>query len=191
MATHRRSASGARRGGNTVPHLELPSTRYKKSYIEAIIEAQAEGRYEDLDVEELERDFPAYVDDLLSRTQRNPSRPELVPETIWWLVEGSEFFGRVSIRHELNEELLRVGGHIGYDIRPSMRRKGYGTLILRLALEKARELGLDRVLLTCRADNVGSWKIIEANGGVLENEVEVDLPIGRVLARRYWIELTR
>lgn len=170
-------------------HLVKPSIQYKDSYIEAIREAKAEGRYEDLDIDTLKLDFPAYVQDLLDRTQRRADRPDLVPESIWWLVEDGEFLGRVSIRHELTEDLLRVGGHIGYDIRPSQRKKGYGTLILRLALDKSRELGLDRVLLTCRADNVGSWKIIEANGGVLENEVEVDLPMGRVLARRYWIDL--
>ncbi len=99
--------------------------------------------------------------------------PELVPETWLWLVDGDEYIGRASIRHELNDELLLVAGHIGYEIRPTKRRQGYGTQILALALERAREMGIYKVLVTCDTDNFGSRKIIEANGGKLENEIQV------------------
>jgi predicted acetyltransferase len=169
--------------------LVRPCEQYKCSYLEAIAEFQQEGMYLQLDIESLARDFQPHVDDLLSRTERNPDRPELVPETTLWLLGSHEYIGAVSVRHELNASLLRFGGNIGYDIRPSKRMRGYGKLILRLALVVAQELGLTRVLLTCRPTNVGSWKIIEANGGVLENEIDVETPDGVLRTRRYWIDI--
>jgi predicted acetyltransferase len=93
----------------------------------------------------------------------------------------------LSIRHELNEWLRTIGGHIGYDIRPSRRREGLGKRQLALGLAEARALGLERVLLTCDADNVGSRRIIEGNGGVLEDEME-DPATGKVKLR-FWIDL--
>lgn len=172
-----------------MPALVRPSERYRESYIAAVQEFQAEGTWLNLDVEQLERDFDGHVRDLLRRSDRATQDPGLVPETFWWLVEENEFIGVVSVRHELNENLLKVGGHIGYAIRPSKRGMGYGKLILKLVLEKARGLGLRRVLVTCDSDNIGSKKIIEANGGVLENEVEADIDGRRVKKLRYWIDI--
>lgn len=74
------------------------------------------------------------------------------------------------IRHRLTASLREIGGHIGYDIRPSARRHGHATAMLAAALPVARSLGIDRALLTCDADNLGSRKVIEANGGVLEDK---------------------
>lgn len=76
-----------------------------------------------------------------------------------------------------------IGGHIGYGIRPSERRKGYATVLLNLALIKARELGIQRALVTCDRDNIGSAKTIMNNGGVLDSEDEVD---GTII-QRYWV----
>lgn len=171
-----------------MPFLSPPSEAYKDSYIEAVREFQAEGRYYmHLDVERLADDFGSHVRDLLRRSDRATQDPDLVPETFWWLVDGDEYIGRVSIRHELTDKLLRHGGHIGYDIRPSKRGRGYGRLILKLALEKARAMGLRRVLITCHSDNPASRKIVEANGGVLENEIRIDGQPGTTL--RYWIAI--
>ena len=112
--------------------------------------------------------------------------PGHVPSTFLFGFDADRIVGRVSIRHELNPYLLRVGGHIGYTVVPEFRRRGYATAMLRLALEFARDtLGLDRVLVTCDDDNVGSIRTIEKNGGVLE-----DVVTGDDLAkpkRRYWI----
>lgn len=95
------------------------------------------------------------------------------------------FVGAVSIRHYLSEELLARGGHIGDGVRPSERRKGIATQMIGMALEKCREMGIDRVLITCDKDNIGSAKSIQNNGGILENEVtEED---GNIV-QRYWIE---
>lgn len=114
--------------------------------------------------------------------------PNHVPSTFLFAFAASRIVGRVAIRHELNEFLLRVGGHIGYAVVPEFRRQGYATAMLRLSLQIAHEtLGIDRVLVTCDDDNVGSIRTIEKNGGVLENVVS-----GQELTkakRRYWIEL--
>ena len=97
-----------------------------------------------------------------------------------YLAASDEYVGSLALRHELTEFLLRKGGHVGYSIRPSARRRGHAREALRLALPVAREaLGLDRVLVTCREDNEGSRPAIEANGGVYEDS--------RNGTRRYWV----
>lgn len=111
-----------------------------------------------------------------------------VCSTVYYLVhDDGTILGKSSLRHSLNDFLRTIGGHIGYLIRPDQRRKGYGTAILRLTLERARQLGLERVLVTCDEDNPASAKIIETNGGLLADvyqNAEMTVP-----KRRYWIEL--
>jgi len=98
---------------------------------------------------------------------------------------GERLVGVLKLRHYLNEFLEKHGGHIGYGIRPSERRKGYGDKILQLALPEAKKLGLEKVLLTCNDDNLGSISIIEKSGGILQDKIES----GGKLTRRYWINL--
>ena len=116
--------------------------------------------------------------------------PNHVPSTFLFAFKGERIVGRVSIRHRLNDLLLRVGGHIGYVVVAEFRRQGHATAILRLALHFAHDkLGHDRVLVTCDDDNIGSIKTIENNGGVLEEVVsgpDLDKP-----KRRYWIDARR
>lgn len=111
----------------------------------------------------------------------------LVPDSTFFAldVERDIFVGAVNIRHRLNEALLKNGGHIGDGIRPSERRKGYATEMIRLALDECRKLGIKRVLMVCNKDNIGSAKSIINNGGILENEI----PAGDKIDQRYWIEL--
>jgi len=111
----------------------------------------------------------------------------LVPSSEFWLVKGRRILGRISVRHRLNANLEIEGGHIGYDVRPSERRKGYGSLMLKLALEEARKMGLKRVLITCDTDNIASAKIIEKNGGIFERH-DISPMSGKQL-NQYWIEL--
>lgn len=99
-------------------------------------------------------------------------------------VDRNIFVGAVNIRHYLTEEMLVNAGHIGDGIRPSERRKGYATAMIGLALEEAKELGIDRVLMCCDKENIASAKSIVNNGGILENEVVVN----GVIEQRYWIE---
>jgi len=109
----------------------------------------------------------------------------LVPSSIYFLMdEDKKIYGAIDIRHELNDYLLQYGGHIGYGIRPSQRRKGYASQMLTLALPIVKELGISKALITCDKNNTGSAKTIMNNGGILENEVIN----GDEITQRYWIE---
>ncbi|MBN1795252.1 MAG: GNAT family N-acetyltransferase [Sedimentisphaerales bacterium] len=110
-----------------------------------------------------------------------------VPASTFWLVSNNQIVGSCNIRHQLNEFLENYGGHVGYGIRPSQRQKGYGMRILKLSLEKAKQLGLERVLITCDDDNIASIIIIETNGGKLEDKIMDEGH--KVPTRRYWIDL--
>ena len=133
-------------------------------------------------------DFEAYIKDL-DDLSHGVGLPEgYVPSSEWWLINNNnDILGTVRLRYKLSEVNFEEGGHIGYDISPRYRRNGYGKIILRLALDKARELELEKVLITCDFDNIGSKKIIEHNGGVLENTVISKDTSKEIL--RYWIKL--
>jgi len=131
-------------------------------------------------------DFPAYVGNLEKmKSEPTGDRKTVNSSTFWLMNAEGRMLGAVNIRHELNEHLLKIGGHIGFGIRPSARRRGYAVQQLKLALDKARELGLERVLLTCDDDNEASRRTILRCGGVLENETFFN---GKMV-QRYWIEL--
>lgn len=103
-----------------------------------------------------------------------------VPQTLYWLSINGKLVGVGKLRHYLNESLLKNGGHIGYGILKSERGKGYGNLILQELLKKAKAIGIDKALLTCDEDNLGSRRVIEGNKGVLEKIEEGNC--------HYWIE---
>ncbi len=113
--------------------------------------------------------------------------PGCVPASTYFCLDTdcNLLVGAVNIRHFLDEVLLKRGGHIGVGIRPSQRRKGYATRMIALALEKCRELEIQRVLMTCSKENIGSAKSIQKNGGTLENEFAAE----ETIVQRYWIEL--
>lgn len=108
-----------------------------------------------------------------------------VPDSVFFLYDDMEdiMIGAINIRHYLNENLIN-SGHIGDGIRPSQRRKGYGTKMIAMSLEKCKELNIDRVLMVCDKTNIGSAKSIINNGGILEDEIEED---GHIY-QRYWID---
>jgi predicted acetyltransferase len=128
------------------------------------------------------RDFDSY---LKGFDDEEKGLPGFVPATTLFGLdtEKDAFVGAVNIRHRLNDALLFNGGHIGDGVRPSERRKGYATKMVALALEECRKINLDRVLMVCDKQNIASAKSILKNGGVLENEIEVD---GKI-EQRYWI----
>lgn len=132
-----------------------------------------------------ETPWDEYVDRLDRYRRAVDLPPGFVPATFLVATVDGRIVGRTSIRHELNEFLREVGGHIGYGVVPAARRRGYATEILRQSLVIARSNGVGRALVTCDDDNVGSATVIERCGGVLENVVE--LP-GGVPKRRYWID---
>lgn len=143
-----------------------------------------------LGTEALDRNRVAdYVARLIDQQEGRGLENGQVPMTTLWLVhEGREVIGISRVRHRLTDTLRQHGGHIGFLIRPSFRRMGFGRQLLALSLAKARELGIDRALLTCDSDNLGSRRIIEANGGLLE--AETASPQTGKLIRRYWIAVT-
>ena len=109
-----------------------------------------------------------------------------VPATLFFLVDDTgRILGASHFRHELNEALIQYGGHIGYGIRPSERRKGYSTKMLGLMLDMLRDNGYKKILITCDDDNIASARTIEKNSGILENKV----PNHQGIGRRYWIKL--
>ena len=129
-------------------------------------------------------DFDYYLSHLENKTATETH----VPDSVFFLLDTDtgKLLGAVNIRHSRSPSLLISGGHIGAGIRPTERRKGYATEMIRLALIECKKLKIDRVLMTCDKDNVGSARAILRNGGVLENEfVNED----GVLEQRYWIQL--
>jgi predicted acetyltransferase len=176
-----------------VPELIPPDPRLRTSFERAMAEFRAEGRGVADDhsvIGNYVRDRPqtwssdeafrAFAEEVRAQRLEETPRPDgFVPVTELWWVDGDEFLGRVGIRHRLSPALLETGGHIGYDVRPSARRRGHATAMLREALLVARGLGIERVLVTCDVDNIGSRTVIERNGGVLEDEREGKL--------RFWV----
>ena len=129
-------------------------------------------------------DFDYYLDNL----EYSQPQDGKVPDSVFFLldVDRNILLGAINIRHYLNDYLLKYGGHIGDGIRPSERRKGYATEMIRLSLIECRKLGIKKVLMVCDKSNIGSAKSIIKNGGILENEfVDED----GVINQRYWIAL--
>lgn len=164
--------------------LVLPSRDLHSAFLSLLGEdprAAGASRYE-----QARGDFPTFLQALRDEAAGIRLAPGLVPQHTYWLMrEDGVIVGVSRLRTLLTPALEDVGGHIGYDIRPSERRKGYGTLLLALTLRKARMLGLPRVLLTCNTDNIASARIIEKNGGILASQSVS--PLLGVLVSRYWI----
>ena len=112
----------------------------------------------------------------------------LVPYTTYWLVDEKRdtIYGVSRLRHRLNTASNKEGGHIGYDVPPPRRNAGNATELLRLTVRKAKAMGIARVLVTCDADNAASARVIEKNGGALENQIISDYT--RKIVSRYWID---
>jgi predicted acetyltransferase len=168
--------------------LVRPSLRYRDSYRGLVAELAAAGEKLVPFVLALENsDFDAFLC-RLDDCSRGIDLPDgFVAHSTYWLVrDQAEVVGVSNIRHSLTEALRREGGNIGYGIRPSARRQGLGTTILRNSLARASEMGLPRILVTCAKTNIGSAKSILHNGGVLDSE-EYLVDRGEVV-QRYWIE---
>jgi predicted acetyltransferase len=175
-----------------MPALVTPDVRLKSSFLAAMAEFADEGRAGDgsgigRDLAEWtgrwesNEGFAAYVAERTAERDRVEDPDWVLCTNLWW-VDSEEYVGRMSIRHELNDWLAEVGGHIGYDVRRSRRREGHATAMLAAALPVARDLGVEKALLTCDVDNVASRRVIEHNGGVLEGERNGKL--------RYWVPIS-
>lgn len=161
-----------------------PCEKYLQSYVEAYEEYMQNGvqtyAFCDAGAYNIFEKFDDY------KHERN-LKPNRVGSDYYWLVDVDRnyFIGEISIRHRLNDDLKRYGGHIGYGIRFSEWNKGYGTLMLRLALEKAKFLGITTILITCDDDNYGSAKVMEKNGFVLLDKIMNVVNGCTITTRRY------
>jgi predicted acetyltransferase len=170
------------------PFLARPSVAYKDSYIAALREYQrVDDKNPPWHYHKLQEEFEEFIE--MRRAKETNPPAGYVPQSEYWLIVDGVYAGEIRLRHRLSERLKQFGGHIGYEIRPSMRRMGYGTLQLELGLQIAKdELGLSEVLITCDDDNIGSQRIIEQNGGEFIDRVDNNRDS---LTRRYRIDLTQ
>lgn len=127
--------------------------------------------------------FDWYVARCAANREGRDLPPGFVPATFLVGVVDGQIAGRVSVRHRLNEYLARVGGHIGYGVRPAFRRRGYATAMLRAGLAIVGDLGVEQALVTCDDANTASARVIERCGGVLQDV----LTDGTSLVRRYLV----
>lgn len=169
-------------------YLTKPSVDLKEEYLSFYQEWLNSG--EEMIPWVIEKD-PSNFEEMVQFLKNNEAGVNLregwVPDSTFWLVnKDRRVIGVVNIRHQLTEFLLKSGGHIGYGIRPSERRKGYATKLLSLSLEKAKQLGIEKVLVVCDETNVGSMKVITNNGGIPDSDfIEED---GNII-KRFWIEV--
>jgi len=170
--------------------LIFPTEKYYLSYVDAINEYEKNNvrTYDFLDGSRGPQNavFKRIEDHRLGR-----NLPEnYVKATFLWLVRHDEFIGEVSIRHSLTDALMRFGGNIGYGVRYSEWNKGFGTIMLSEALIYAKEgIGLKRVLITCNDTNVASARVIEKNGGILQDKIVNVFDNVESITGRYWIDI--
>lgn len=171
-------------------YISLVNENYKDQYLEFVAECK-----EDVKVRGFEFYIPLFDSNTFELDVRRLldyhagiNLPEgWVPASVYWLIgeNTKKIIGVITIRHKLVGYLNFRGGHISYYIRPSERRKGYAAKMLSMALEICEGLHIDKVMITCAKDNIGSARTIQKNGGVLHSE---DVEDGEVF-QRYWIQI--
>ena len=158
-----------------MPFLATPNSTVRDSFVEAVSDLRDEGWLPEFPVDEVAAGFDDYVRSILAEKEFWD-----VPISTFWYVDGSHYLGTVIIRHRLTPELARHGGHIGYHVAPRYRRQGHARAMLATAISYCSDtLGITRILITCDQSNIGSRRVIESNGGVLENILENEC--------RYWV----
>lgn len=177
--------------------LELvhPDKKYLPDVYEAVKEFQNDTSPYNVSsirkmIEASSNQFETYFDDL-KKDERADLKNGRVAQTSFWLVDGTKYIGSFDLRHELTENLEKIGGHIAYEIRPSMRKKGYGYKGLKLCLQKAFDMGIENVLITCKEDNIASYNLIHKvmleYGGTEIADVQFD----QFLEKRHWVHTKR
>lgn len=171
-----------------MPTLTIPTTDLHPEWLQAHREwagahEGGAGLHGDDDVESPDG-FATVVTRLRGEAdETRPAAAGLVHCSYWWITEDDAVLGAIALRHHLNDFLLAAGGHIGYGVRPSARRRGLAGWALGQVLLHAWGRDMDRVLITCDVDNEASWRTIESHGGALEDIRETT--VGP--KRRYWM----
>ncbi len=147
-----------------------PSTEYLTSYIEFAEQLEEEGNKERFSLDQARKEPDTYIKNMkILETERCKAiAPYLVPTAILWFIQenNDEVIGRLSIRHSLGNEFLKnFGGHIGYAVKPTYRKRGSGGFLLEEGLKFAKRIAISEVLITCDEGNLPSKKIIEKGGG--------------------------
>ena len=173
-----------------MPRLVLPSVEYKKSFLEdflpfVALDYDSWGKYYN-NKKLIKNQFPAFVKFIRSQSKGKNLPAGYIPHTVFWLTDSNKMLGSLSLRHKLTPNLRKIGGHIGYEIAPKFRGRGYGKLILKLGLKKAKLMGMKNVLLTCDPVNLRSKKMIESNGGKFEGTTPASKKNSARL--RYWLK---
>jgi predicted acetyltransferase len=170
-------------------HLTLvePSMDLEEQFLRLAEDYRKSGelRYTDLP-ENQGMAFDRYIKNLQRECLEQKDSSGIAPCSIFWMVSlKKDIYGISRLRHFLTPETEVEGGHIGLDVPPSLRRRGYGTMLLRLTLERALELKIRKILMTCDWDNFGAIGVIKNNGGMLENTITSEGSGKRVM--RFWI----
>lgn len=166
-----------------------PSLTHKEAYFDFVRDWDAHGeQITPYMARLLERTYEQWLD-ATEAIKTRPPEGFVCAHMFFCLGDADDIVGAIDIRHTLSDRLRSFGGHIGYGVRPAMRRRGYATAMLREGLAEARKLGIDRALVCCNLENEPSARTIERCGGVLENVVPV--PGEDRMVKRYWIDIGR
>ena len=172
--------------------LVKPDKKYLPSVIDAVTEYRSAPAIftihaVDKMIAAADNNFAEYFIDTEKDSLGIDLKPNYVAHTVFWLIDNDKYIGTFDLRHKLTPDLEKIGGHIAYQIRPAEQRKGYAYEGLKLCMKKAQFLGLNEVLLTCKADNIASYgvmhKAIQQTGG---KEIEPFIK-DNVINRRVWL----
>ncbi len=176
----------------TIEHmmkLAKPSEKYKKSFLEAVQahkeSGEKDGHLNLHSYEWFDENFESMVQTFLDESEGKNLSDDRVPSTEFWIVDGDQWLGRFSLRHKLNAKLERYGGHLGYYLIPSARKKGIGTWAFSEVLKEARKLGIEKIMVSCDESNIGSQKLIKKFGGTLQDITTIPENDGPLM--RWWV----
>jgi predicted acetyltransferase len=168
--------------------LVAPTVKLRKAYLRMLADFRVAGeRFHSRQQRPARRDFAAFTAALIDQAHGLSPAQGGAPQSTYWAVVGKDVVGTIRLRHRLTESLRLEGGNVGYDVAPAWRNRGYASAMLATLKPVARQFGLERLLLTCDADNLPSARVIRKNGGVYDGQSRSSAT-GKMVCR-YWIAL--